>query len=185
MYSFCAMNSFRMSFWIVPDSARGAICALLLLGALGGYATKQGRFPRADHFREHEAPEPDTRERSSRTAAGPSPPRRGDSSGVPHRRQTRFRDETTGVISQIGGIRVPEHWRLLDSWSIMWTEYYGPPLERCSDLAYSSVVFGTPLANDGEAKPAGSHSHLGEGTCATSDIQAVAQGVRHQMGMPG
>lgn len=99
--------------------------------------------------------------------------------------EAKVRDEATGVISQIGGIRVPEHWRLLDSWSIMWTEYYGPPLERCSDLAYSSVIFGTPLANDGEAKPAGSHSHLGEGTCATSDIQTVAQGVRHQMGISG
>lgn len=99
--------------------------------------------------------------------------------------EAKVRDEATGVISQIGGIRVPEHWRLLDSWSIMWTEYYGPPLEQCRDLAYSSVIFGTPLANDGEAKPAGSHSHLGDGTCATSDIQAVAQGVRHQMGIPG
>ena len=99
--------------------------------------------------------------------------------------EAKVRDEATGIISQIGGIRVPERWRLLDSWSIMWTEYYGPPLDRCSDLAYSSVIFGTPLANDGEVKPAGSHSHLGEGTCATSDIQTVAQGVRHQMGMPG
>jgi hypothetical protein len=99
--------------------------------------------------------------------------------------EAKVRDEVTGVISQIGGIRVPDHWRNLDSWSVMWTEYYGPPLDRCSDLAYSSVIFGTPLANDGEVKPAGSHSHLGEGTCATSDIQTVAQGVRHQMGIPG
>ncbi|HWI03840.1 MAG TPA: hypothetical protein VNT52_08455, partial [Acidimicrobiales bacterium] len=60
-----------------------------------------------------------------------------------------------------------------------------PPLGHCSDLAYSSVIFGTPLANDGETKPAGSHSHLGDGTCQTSDIQTVAHGVRHQMGLPG
>ncbi len=99
--------------------------------------------------------------------------------------EAKVRDEVTGEISQIGGIRVPEHWRLLDSWSVMWTEYYGPQLDRCSDLAYSSVIFGTPLANEGEVKPAGSHSHLGEGTCATSDVQTVAGGVRHQMGMPG
>ncbi|HWI05078.1 MAG TPA: DUF3472 domain-containing protein [Acidimicrobiales bacterium] len=99
--------------------------------------------------------------------------------------EAKVRDEATGVVSQIGGIRVPEHWRHLDSWSIMWTEYYGPPLGHCRDLAYSSVVFGTPLANDGETKPAGSHSHLGEGTCQTSDIQTVAHGVRHQMGLPG
>ena len=99
--------------------------------------------------------------------------------------EAKVRDEATGVVSQIGGIRVPEHWRNLDSWSVMWTEYYGSPLDRCSDLAYSSVVFGTPLANDGETKPAGSHSHLGDGTCETSDVQPVAQGVRHQMGLPG
>jgi hypothetical protein len=99
--------------------------------------------------------------------------------------EAKVRDEETGVISQIGGIRVPENWRLLDSWSVMWTEYYGPPLDRCSDLAYSSVIFGTPLANEGEVKPAGSHSHLGEGTCTTSDIQTLSGGVRHQMGMPG
>lgn len=99
--------------------------------------------------------------------------------------EAKVRDEATGVVSQIGGIRVPEHWRNLDSWSVMWTEYYGSPLDRCSDLEYSSVVFGTPLANDGETKPAGSHSHLGDGTCETSDVQPVAQGVRHQMGLPG
>lgn len=98
--------------------------------------------------------------------------------------EAKVRDESTGVISLIGGIRVPEHWRNLDSWSVMWTEYYGPPLDSCSELAYSSVLFGTPLANDGEVKPAGSHSHLGDGTCETSDVQTVADGVRHQMGLP-
>jgi len=96
----------------------------------------------------------------------------------------RVRDEQTGAISEIGGIRVPQHWRNLDSWSVMWTEYYGPPLNSCRDLAYSSVVFGTPRANDGEVKPAGSHSHLSDGTCP-GRIQTVAEGVRHEMGLPG
>lgn len=99
--------------------------------------------------------------------------------------EAKVRDESTAAITLIGGIRVPGHWRNLDSWSVMWTEYYGPPLEHCAELAHSSVIFGTPLANGGEAKPAGSHSHLGEGTCTGSDVQTVAQGVRHQMGMPG
>ena len=97
----------------------------------------------------------------------------------------KVRDEATGVISEIGGIRVPEHWRQLDTWSVMWTEYYGPPLNSCSELPYSRVVFGTPLANDGETKPAGSHSHIGDGTCETSHIETVPNGVRHEMGRPG
>jgi len=94
------------------------------------------------------------------------------------------RDDTTGEISEIGGIRVPGHWRNLDSWSVMWTEYYGPPLARCSDLAHSRVVFGTPTADKGEVRPAGSHSHLSEGTCNTSLIETVPDGVRHEMGTP-
>ncbi|MDQ4068008.1 MAG: hypothetical protein M3203_00780 [Actinomycetota bacterium] len=97
----------------------------------------------------------------------------------------KVRDEATGEISELGGIRVPHPWRNLDSWSIMWTEYYGPPLTSCRDLGYTSVVFGTPRANDGEVKPAGSHSHLGDGTCETSAIEHLADGVRHQMGLPG
>ena len=97
----------------------------------------------------------------------------------------KVRDEATGEIRELGGIRVPEHWRGLDTWSIMWTEYYGPPLRSCRDLAYTSVVFGMPTADDGEIKPAGSHSHIGEGTCDTSRIETLADGVRHQMGLPG
>ena len=94
------------------------------------------------------------------------------------------RDEATGEVHELGGIRVPEHWRNLDTWSIMWTEYYGQPLNTCKDLAHSSVVFGTPTADGGEVKPAGSHSHFSDGTCDTSDIETLAEGVRHQMGLP-
>jgi hypothetical protein len=96
----------------------------------------------------------------------------------------KVRDEATGEVSDLGGIRVPQRWRNLDSWSIMWTEYYGGPLANCSDLPYSRVVFHTPWANDGEVKPAGSHSHIGEGTCKTSRIEQLADGVRHEMGLP-
>lgn len=96
-----------------------------------------------------------------------------------------MRDEATGEVHELGGIRVPGHWRGLDSWSVMWTEYYGPALNSCTDLAYSSVVFGTPTADNGEVKPAGSHSHLGDGMCQTSRIEHLADGVRHQMGLSG
>lgn len=93
------------------------------------------------------------------------------------------RDEATGQETEIGGIRVPADWRQLDSWSVMWTEYYGPPLGRCADLAHSSVVFSTPIANDGEVKPAASHNRIGEGTCETSRVEPLAHGVRHEMGI--
>jgi hypothetical protein len=95
------------------------------------------------------------------------------------------RDEATGEVQEIGGIRVPGAWRNLDSWSVMWTEYYGPPLNSCSDLGLSSVVFGAPTAEGGDVRPAGSHSHLSEGTCPNSAIEPVTDGVRHQMGLPG
>jgi len=95
----------------------------------------------------------------------------------------QIRDEQTGKVSDLGGIRVPEHWRQLDSWSVMWTEYYGPPLSACRDLAHSSVIFVTPTANGGGAKPAGSHHRLGDGNCQTSRVDPVAGGVRHQMGL--
>ena len=52
------------------------------------------------------------------------------------------------------------------------------------DLAYSSVIFGTPTANDGEASRPGAHSHLGDGTCETSHVEVRPSGVRHQMGIP-
>jgi len=97
----------------------------------------------------------------------------------------QVRDEQTGIVSELGGIRVPEHWRQLDSWSVMWTEYYGPPVDACSDLAHSSVVFSTPTANGGEARPAGSHHRLGDGSCETSRVEPVEGGVRHEMGLPG
>ncbi len=93
------------------------------------------------------------------------------------------RDDVTGQVTEIGGIRVPEPWRQLDSWSVMWTEYFGPPLATCADLAHSSVVFSRPLAN-GEVKPAGSHNRVNEGTCDTSRISVLPEGVRHEMGLP-
>lgn len=97
----------------------------------------------------------------------------------------KVRDEASGEVTEIGGIQVPEQWRGLDSWSVMWTEYYGGPIGRCSDLPYSSVIFATPTANDGDVKPSGSHHRLGDGTCQTSKVEPLAGGVRHEMGIRG
>lgn len=80
----------------------------------------------------------------------------------------------------------------LGRWSVMWTEYYGASVARCSDLPCSRVVFGTPTATGAAVAPERSHSHLGDlagpgldhQTCDTSRIEAVAGGVRHEMAGP-
>jgi len=91
-------------------------------------------------------------------------------------------DTVTGEEAEIGRIRVPEEWDGLGTWSVMWTEYYGGPLSRCADMAYSRVVFETPTA-DGGVGPADSRSHIGAGTCENSRIETLAVGVRHEMGL--
>jgi hypothetical protein len=92
------------------------------------------------------------------------------------------RDEVTDVETEIGFIRVPGDWRQLDTWSVMWTEYYGGPLASCSDLPHSKVVFGTPTADDGAVEPERTVNRLGDGTCDSSAIEHVRSGVRHEMG---
>ncbi|MGI9033304.1 MAG: DUF3472 domain-containing protein [Acidimicrobiales bacterium] len=93
-------------------------------------------------------------------------------------------DPTTGENQVIGSLQAPPGWGGLRPWSIMWTEYYGPPLARCADLAPVSAVFGEPRADAGVA-PVRSHSHVGEGTCDSTHITEVPGGVRHEMGKPG
>lgn len=86
------------------------------------------------------------------------------------------------VTTEIGRIEVPRSWRQLESWSVMWTEHFAPPLSTCADLAYSSVVFGTPTADGGKVSPDHSSGRLGDGTCDGSSVYEVPGGVRHEMG---
>ncbi|MDQ4089056.1 MAG: hypothetical protein M3163_01945 [Actinomycetota bacterium] len=92
------------------------------------------------------------------------------------------RDEVTAVETEIGFIQVPRQWRQLDTWSVMWTEYYGGPLSRCTDLPHSKVVFSIPTAQEGTVEPERSVSRLGDGTCDSSRTEPVPGGVRHEMG---
>jgi hypothetical protein len=94
-------------------------------------------------------------------------------------------DEGSGQAHAIGRIRVPGDWGRLGSWSVMWTEYYGPPLRRCTDLAHSCAVFGTPTAEDGTRMvvPDRHHHHLSDGQCAAS-VEEVDGGIRQEMGIP-
>jgi len=92
------------------------------------------------------------------------------------------RDEVTAVETEIGFIRVPGDWRQLDTWSVMWTEYYGRPLTSCADLPHSKVIFSTPTAADGTVEPERSVNRLGDGTCDGSTTEPVRGGVRHEIG---
>ena len=97
-------------------------------------------------------------------------------------------DERSGAVSPIGRIRVPGEWGRLASWSVMWTEYYGRPLRRCTQLAHSRAIFGTPMADaDDEGRrlvvPDRRHDHLSDGTCPAS-VEEVDEGVRQEMGIP-
>lgn len=95
------------------------------------------------------------------------------------------RDDTTGVGAEIGRIQVPPHWQRLDSWSVMWTEWYGQPLVRCEDLPHASVVFHTPAADDGRVSPQRCDDHLATGsTCDNSRLERLPEGSRQRMGVP-
>ncbi len=91
-------------------------------------------------------------------------------------------DLDTGEGQSIGRLRGAPAWRCLSSWSVMWTEYYGPPLRDCRDLAPVSATFTVPRA-DGAVVPARRHNYLGDGTCDTTRITDLDDGVRHQMGL--
>jgi hypothetical protein len=91
-------------------------------------------------------------------------------------------DQATGYSATIGTILVPLDWRRLSSWSVMSTEYLGEPLPSCAGVPRSSVLFGTPTANDGRVEPERSNSRLGAGTCHMSWAEDTPFGVRHLMG---
>jgi len=91
-------------------------------------------------------------------------------------------DEATSVETEIGFIQVPPDWRLLDTPSVMCTEYHGGPVASCADLPYCSAVFSTPSADAGSASPERMHSRLGDGSCDCSSVEPVPGGVRHQIG---
>ena len=87
----------------------------------------------------------------------------------------------TGLLIQpIIGYASDRTWGRLGRRSIMWTEYYGGPLARCSDLPYSKVLFSTPTAG-ADTVPHRSHDHLGDGDCGGSRVTRVGDGVRHEI----
>jgi hypothetical protein len=94
------------------------------------------------------------------------------------------RDEVTQHEELVGRIKVPGHWGLLSSTSILWTERYAGEASSCSDLGFSEVSFTSPKANNGAVVPSGTKNHLSDppGSCRNSKIEDLSSGVRHQMG---
>lgn len=86
--------------------------------------------------------------------------------------------------AEFGRIRLPAAWGGMGRWSVMWTEYYGPPLHDCAELGHARAVFGEPRADAGLVRPVSSRSHVGEGDCHTTRITEVDGGVRQEMGIP-
>ena len=92
-------------------------------------------------------------------------------------------DMESGEEDRIGDLRARPGWGRLGTWSVMWTEYYGQPLRRCSDLPHVSATFSVPRA-DGDVLPARAHHRVGDGTCDTTRITEVPDAVRQEMGVP-
>jgi peptidoglycan hydrolase-like protein with peptidoglycan-binding domain len=77
------------------------------------------------------------------------------------------RDSATGVDSYVGRIRVPTSWGWLDSWSVSWTENFGPLPSTCAGFPWAKAQFNFPTADNGSVRIS-SHSHsFGGGDCPT------------------
>jgi hypothetical protein len=92
-------------------------------------------------------------------------------------------DVERGDEDRIGVLRGAPGWGRLGTWSVMWTEYYGGPLQRCSDLPHVSATFSVPRA-DGAVLPARANHYVGNGTCDTTRITELDDAVRQEMGVP-
>jgi Domain of unknown function (DUF3472) len=93
-------------------------------------------------------------------------------------------DESTAETTEIGRIQVPYRWQRLGDWSVMWTEWYGGPVKRCSDLPHSRVVFRTPAADDGLVAPTRTNDHLATGvSCRNSAVERLDDGSRQMVGI--
>jgi hypothetical protein len=95
------------------------------------------------------------------------------------------RDTVTGKEAEVGRILVPERWDRLDTWSVVWTELFSPPIRRCEDMEPVSSLWSHFSANGGRVEPLSLDSRFGDpARCGNSSIEAIAPGViRQQMGI--
>lgn len=92
---------------------------------------------------------------------------------------------STGAEAYVGQIKLPQTWKGLGNWSVMWTERYSGSLSSCSVMKYSSVVFSKPSANNGSVSPNGQNNHLGNPiNCPGSKISNIDGGILQEMAIP-
>lgn len=94
------------------------------------------------------------------------------------------KDTSNGTETFIAQIKVPMAWMGLDSWSVMWTEYFGPEKSTCAGIPYSRVRFYTPSVGAfGSVKPTSKSNYLSTTSdCKTSKIVTTSDGVIQEMG---
>jgi hypothetical protein len=92
----------------------------------------------------------------------------------------------SGTETEIGRIRVPSSWGGLDTWSVVWTELFFPPISRCDDMECASALWSGFRANGGAVRPVALDSRLATpARCTNSRIAVLDNGtIRHQMGLP-
>ena len=103
-------------------------------------------------------------------------------------------DRRSGAETLVGSIQVPQRWRGLDLMargSSVWTEFYGANLPGGvagpDAVPHATVRFGVPVANGpaDAVEPVGHDNRLGQGDLDNSSVGDAADGVRHEMGIPG
>jgi len=74
-------------------------------------------------------------------------------------------DTVTGVDSYVGKLRVPAPWGRLDTWTVSFTEYFGPQVNTCAQIPWAYAGFAVPTANNGTVRIT-THQHvIGPGSC--------------------
>jgi len=96
------------------------------------------------------------------------------------------RDLVTGDEIYLGRILVPAAWGGFATWSVMWTERFGPAaLTDCAQQAHAVATFLAPTGNAGTVVADGPNDHFYDPpSCPSSRFTAVAGGVRQEMGVP-
>jgi len=121
---------------------------------------------------------------------------------APHLWQANVVDVSTGAVTVVGQVRVPDTWGGLSTFSVSWIEYYGDTtkLENCADIPVARIRWdgaaGTQALPGGVlglggrnpvTPPTSLHNHLTPGAahCSNSfvsDLSPVGSGVVQRVG---
>lgn len=93
----------------------------------------------------------------------------------------QIKDETTGVTTLIGKIRVPPVYRRINSWSVHFVEWYGPRPDTCGELPESTVYVFRPRAGNG-TYATGPDNTFGTGECPSTIKNYRGNWARHHNG---